>query len=89
MSKKKKLRRALKRILREFEDRPVFTGLCCTSDSVNDKRSHERFLKLLDQFGNRDDFMFSSREDRIAWLKLQIKATKRIRKPESDFWYEI
>ena len=89
MSKKKKLRRALKRILREVESYPRFLSLCGASESVNGRRSHKLFMKLLDQFGDRDTFMFSSREDRIAWLKLQIKATKKINKQYSDFCYEI
>ena len=79
MSKKKKLRRALKRILRGFEDSFMFIGLCATSEVVNSEKSHERFMKLLTQFGDDDTFIFSSKEDRIAWLKLQIKATKKIR----------
>ena len=90
MSKKKKLRRVLKRTLREFErSNCIFTGLCGTSESVNGKKSHKRFLKLIDQFGDRDTYIFSSREDRITWLKLQIKATKMIDKRNNDFCYEI
>ena len=90
MSKKKKLRKSLKRILRDFEgSNCIFTGLCGTSESVNGKRSHKRFLKLIDQFGDRDTYIFSSREDRIAWLKLQIKAAKRINVLDNCFCYEI
>ena len=80
MSKKKKLRRTLKRILREFEDSSTVIGLCRTSELVNGEKSHERFMKLLTQFGDDNYFIFENREDRIAWLKLQIKATKKIRK---------
>ena len=90
MSKKKKLRRALKRILRNIEgDSPVSFRLCNISESVNGKKSHKMFLKLLDQFGDRNYCMFYTTEDRIAWLKLQIKATKMIDKRNNDFCYEI
>ena len=90
MSKKKKLRKSLKRILCEFErSNCIFTGLCGTSESVNGKQSHKRFLKLLEQFGDRDTYIFSSKQDRIAWLKLQIKATKMIDKRDEIFYDEV
>ena len=89
MSKKKKLRRALKKVLREIEGCSGIRSLCGASSLVNGKRSHKRFLKLLNQFGDLGGFMFSNKEDRIVWLKLQIKATKKISKQYSDFFYEI
>ena len=90
MSKKKKLRRALKRILCNIEgESPMSFRLCTISESVNGKKSHKMFLKLLDQFGDQDYCMFSSTGDRIAWLKLQIKATKRINVLDNCFSYEI